>query len=223
MTRQERRKRRLMRRRIVSLVTLCAIVATVVLLVSALTKATERDAQQPDAVAEKTSAVIPTPPAIPTAQPPAARPVERDAEQPEQAQEEAQPEEISRYADLDISEEDIELLAALAYHEARGECFDGQVAVIEVVLNRCLSPEFPDTVEGVVFQKYGDVWQFSPAPYIWTAEPTQTQYDAVYTAIESTDYILPVETVFFSRKAYNEHVVATIGNHVFCSIEEVTQ
>lgn len=214
MTRQERRKRRLMRRRIVSLVTMCAIVAAVVLLISALTKATERDTQQPDAAAEKTSAVIATPPVIPTAQPPAVSHVERAEEQPE---------EISRYADLDISEEDIELLAALAYHEARGECFDGQVAVIEVVLNRCLSPEFPDTVEGVVFQKYGDVWQFSPAPYIWTAEPTQTQYDAVYTAIESTDYILPVETVFFSREAYNEHVVATIGNHVFCSIEEVTQ
>lgn len=214
MTRQERRKRRLMRRRIVSLVTLCAIVAAVALVICALTNAAERDTQQPDTAAEKTSAVIATPPVIPTAQPSAASPVERAEEQPE---------EISRYADLDISEEDIELLAALAYHEARGECFDGQVAVIEVVLNRCLSPEFPDTVEDVVFQKYGDVWQFSPAPYIWTAEPTQTQYDAAYTAIESTDYILPVETVFFSREAYNEHIVATIGNHVFCSIEEVTQ
>ena len=217
MTRQQRRKRRLMRRRITSLVTFCVIVAAVALIICALTNAAERDTQQPDtATAEKTSAVIKAP-----TQPTTTSPVERDAQQPEQ--EEAPPEEISRYADLSISEDDIELLAALVYHEARGECFDGQVAVIEVVLNRCLSPEFPDTVEGVVFQKYGDVWQFSPVPYIWTAEPTQTQYDAVYTAINSTDYILPVETVFFGREAYNENVVAAIGNHVFCSIEEATQ
>lgn len=217
MTRQQRRKRRLMRRRITSLVAFCVIITAAVLLVCTLTKAAKQDTQQPDAATvEKTSAVTKAP-----TQPTITSPVERDAQPPEQ--EETPPEEVSRYADLSISEDDIELLAALVYHEARGECFDGQVAVIEVVLNRCLSPEFPDTVEGVVFQKYGDVWQFSPAPYIWTAEPTQTQYDAVYTAINGADYVLPVETVFFSVEAYNENVVATIGNHVFCSIEEVAQ
>ena len=142
--------------------------------------------------------------------------------EPEEQPEEA-PEEISRYAALNVTEDDIDMLAALAWHEARGEPFDGQVAVVLTALNRCLSPEFPDTVEEVVFQKYGDVWQFSPAPYLWTAEPTQTQYDAVYTALHDTDYILPAEAVFFSTKAYNDNIVAVIGNHIFCSIEEVTQ
>ena len=142
--------------------------------------------------------------------------------EPEEQPEEA-PEEISRYAALNVTEDDIDMLAALAWHEARGEPFDGQVAVVLTALNRCLSPEFPDTVEEVVFQKYGDVWQFSPAPYLWTAEPTQTQYDAVYTALHDTDYILPAEAVFFSAKAYNDNIVAVIGNHIFCSIEEVTQ
>ena len=37
------------------------------------------------------------------------------------------------------------------------------------------------------------------------------------------DYILPAEAVFFSTKAYNDNIVAVIGNHIFCSIEEVTQ
>ena len=150
--------------------------------------------------------------------------VDQSAEEtePEEQPEEA-PEEISRYAALNVTEDDIDMLAALAWHEARGEPFDGQVAVVLTALNRCLSPEFPDTVEEVVFQKYGDVWQFSPAPYLWTAEPTQTQYDAVYTALHDTDYILPAEAVFFSTKAYNDNIVAVIGNHIFCSIEEVTQ
>ena len=140
-----------------------------------------------------------------------------------EAPEETEPEEVSRYAALNVTEDDIDMLAALAWHEARGEPFEGQVAVVLTALNRCLSPEFPDTVEEVVFQKYGDVWQFSPAPYLWTAEPTQTQYDAVYTALHDTDYILPAEAVFFSTKAYNDNIVAVIGNHIFCSIEEVTQ
>ena len=150
--------------------------------------------------------------------------VDQSAEEtePEEQPEEA-PEEIRRYAALNVTEDDIDMLAALAWHEARGEPFDGQVAVVMTALNRCLSPEFPDTVEEVVFQKYGDVWQFSPAPYLWTAEPTQTQYDAVYTALHDTDYILPAEAVFFSTKAYNDNIVAVIGNHIFCSIEEVTQ
>ncbi|MFR1990557.1 MAG: cell wall hydrolase [Oscillospiraceae bacterium] len=143
--------------------------------------------------------------------------------EPEEQPEEA-PEEISRYAALNVTRRTIiDMLAALAWHEARGEPFDGQVAAVLTALNRCLSPEFPDTVEEVVFQKYGDVWQFSPAPYLWTAEPTQTQYDAVYTALHDTDYILPAEAVFFSTKAYNDNIVAVIGNHIFCSIEEVTQ
>mgnify|MGYP000523765082 CR=1 FL=1 len=109
-------------------------------------------------------------------------------------------------------------LACLAYHEARGEPFEGQVAVIEVVLNRCLSDYFPDTVEEVVFQKYGDVWQFSPAPYLYTAEPTETQYEAVYAALAAEEPILPLDTVYFSTGPYNDSIVAVIGNHYFCSI-----
>lgn len=132
---------------------------------------------------------------------------------------------VSRYEGLDISDHDIEILAALVYHEARGECFDGQVAVVEVVLNRCISEYayFPDTVEEVVFQKTGGTWQFSPAPYLWTAEPDATQYDAVHTAINGADNVLPVNTVFFSGAPYNDNIIAIIGNHYFCSVEEVTQ
>lgn len=128
------------------------------------------------------------------------------------------PEPASRYADIEISESDKETLACLVYHEARGESFEGQVAVIEVVLNRCLSEYFPDTVDEVVFQRYGDVWQFSPAPYIWTAEPGETQYEAIETALTETEYILSADAVFFSTAPYNDKIEAVIGNHYFCTI-----
>ena len=209
MTAQQRRKRRMIRR-FAPTVALCAVIAIIAAAcVCALARPVERDTQ-PEAAEQITK----TPETITPEAPEETEP----EEQPEEA-----PEEISRYAALNVTEDDIDMLAALAWHEARGEPFDGQVAVVLTALNRCLSPEFPDTVEEVVFQKYGDVWQFSPAPYLWTAEPTQTQYDAVYTALHDTDYILPAEAVFFSTKAYNDNIVAVIGNHIFCSIEEVTQ
>lgn len=228
MTAQQRRKRRMIRRFALT-VALCAVIAIIAAVcVCALARPVERDTQPEAESTETVAAATKIAPAItkaaeqitktPEAITPEAPEETAPEEQPEQA-----PEEISRYAALNVTEDDIDMLAALAWHEARGEPFDGQVAVVLTALNRCLSPEFPDTVEEVVFQKYGDVWQFSPAPYLWTAEPTQTQYDAVYTALHDTDYILPAEAVFFSTKAYNDNIVAVIGNHIFCSIEEVTQ
>ena len=65
--------------------------------------------------------------------------------------------EPSRYDSVEISEEDIYTLACLVYHEARGEPFEGQVAVIEVVLNRCFSANsvqfatLPEKVEAAKF------------------------------------------------------------------------
>lgn len=129
-----------------------------------------------------------------------------------------EPEPVSRYAAVELTEEDVYTLACLVYHEARGEPFEGQAAVVEVVFNRCLSPAFPDTVEEVVFQKYGDVWQFSPAPYLWTAEPGEVQYSAVMYAYNAEEPVVPPETVFFSTEPYNEHITAVIGNHYFCEI-----
>lgn len=129
-----------------------------------------------------------------------------------------EPEAVSRYAAVELTEEDVYTLACLVYHEARGEPFEGQAAVVEVVFNRCLSPVFPDTVEEVVFQKYGDVWQFSPAPYLWTAEPGEVQYSAVMYAYNAEEPVVPPETVFFSTSPYNEHITAIIGNHYFCEI-----
>lgn len=228
MTAQQRRKRRMIRR-FAPAVALCAVIAIIAAVcVCALARPVERDTQPEAESTETVAAATKIAPAITkateqiTKTPETITPKAPEETEPEEQPEEA-PEEINRYAALNVTEDDIDMLAALAWHEARGEPFDGQVAVVLTALNRCLSPEFPDTVEEVVFQKYGDVWQFSPAPYLWTAEPTQTQYDAVYTALHDTDYILPAEAVFFSTKAYNDNIVAVIGNHIFCSIEEVTQ
>ncbi len=54
-------------------------------------------------------------------------------------------------------------LAQAVYFEARGEPFEGQLAVAEVVLNRVGDARYPDTVCGVVFENElrRDACQFS--------------------------------------------------------------
>lgn len=51
-----------------------------------------------------------------------------------------------------ISDSDLEVLARCVYGEARGEPYNGQVAVAAVVLNRVKSSKFPNTIRGVIYQ-----------------------------------------------------------------------
>lgn len=213
MTRQGRRKRRRQRRRMQAAL-LASLLFTLVLIVTLRIRETA-----PEPVAERTSALAAERQTLTYIAPAPALPetaAEETTEEPEEPTVEPEPE--NRYAELHFSDEDVYILACLVYHEARGESFEGQVAVVEVVLNRMLSDYFPDTVEEVVFQKYGDVWQFSPAPYLYSAEPDKEQYLAVHTAIEEREHILSEDTVYFSTTPYNESVDMIIGNHYFCKI-----
>jgi N-acetylmuramoyl-L-alanine amidase len=50
------------------------------------------------------------------------------------------------------SANDIKLMANAVYGEARGEPYNGQVAVAAVILNRVESASFPNTIAGVIFE-----------------------------------------------------------------------
>ena len=201
MTRREWRKRRRQRRRRIQAASLASLLLVLTLIVGLRVRGRTPEQETPVAAVRQAltyiAATAELSELIPAAEP----------EEPE-----------NRYARLQLDDEDVYILACLVYHEARGECFEGQVAVVEVVLNRMLSDYFPDTVEAVVFQKYGDVWQFSPAPYLYSAEPGKEQYLAVHTAIEEREHILSEDTVYFSTAPYNESVDMIIGNHYFCKI-----
>ncbi len=119
-----------------------------------------------------------------------------------------------RYASLALSDGDLEILARLVYLEARGEPYEGQVAVAEVVLNRVLSDRFPDTVEEVVYQ----TGQFTPAALIESTTPGEEQYEAVADAVDGTECVTGADVVFFSGAPYNDQVYAVIGNHYFCEL-----
>ncbi len=61
-----------------------------------------------------------------------------------------------------LSDNEIEILQRIVEAEASGETTKGKMLVANVILNRVKNTYFPDTVEGVVFQRNGGTYQFSP-------------------------------------------------------------
>ena len=126
---------------------------------------------------------------------------------------------------VEFSEDDVKLLANLIYCEARGESYEGKLAVASVVVNHILSSKFPNTMAGVIYQKN----QFAPVTSTRNSFVEALAYDKAansdgcyQAAREAMSGITNVTNcVFFQTIAYLEkverlHVVRyTIGNHGF--------
>ncbi len=120
------------------------------------------------------------------------------------------------YSQQDL--EDIALLARLVFAEARGEPFDGQIAVAAVLLNRLKHPGFPNTVRAAIYQPR----QFEPvANGTINQTPDNLAYQAVMEARAGVD---PTNgSVFFwnprkvpaSSWVWTQTVKLQIGDHVF--------
>lgn len=120
-------------------------------------------------------------------------------------------------ARINVSEEELELLARVIYAEARGENFEGQIAVGAVVLNRLKNPGFPKTIQEVIYQ-----------PGAFTAvddrqihlTPNDQAYQAALAALNGEDpsngalyYYNP--RLATDRWIKGRPVVRQIGNHTF--------
>jgi N-acetylmuramoyl-L-alanine amidase len=122
-----------------------------------------------------------------------------------------------------MTREELMLLARLIHAEARGESFEGQVAVGAVILNRLDSPYFPKTITEIVFQKNNRVYQFSPVgDGSINLEPDEKSIQAALQALSGKD---PTKGALFF---YNPEisgdkwiktlpVITKIGNHVFAT------
>lgn len=117
------------------------------------------------------------------------------------------------------NEANVNLLARIISAEARGEPYEGQVAVGAVILNRIEHPSFPDTLSGVIYQ-----------PGAFTAitdgqfnEPVaESAYRAARDALNGTDpsggaiyYYNPDKTG--NQWIRTRPVIKRIGAHLFCS------
>lgn len=115
-----------------------------------------------------------------------------------------------------ITQDERGLLAMVVYREARGESYDGQKAVVEVVLNRVKSAVFPNTIFDVV---YAD-GQFSCASDLTTKSVTElgslaTAMDAVDEVLSETAYVTGSDFLYFNTKPYQKLKQVKIGNHYF--------
>jgi len=114
---------------------------------------------------------------------------------------------------------DINLLAQLISAEARGEPYNGQVAVGAVVLNRMRHPSFPNTMSGVIYQPGafsclddGQFWQ----------PIASSCYQAARDALNGSDpsggaiyYFNPSTAT--NKWIWSRPLIVQIGKHRFCS------
>ncbi len=124
----------------------------------------------------------------------------------------------SSSASTQYSSSDVELLAKVISAEARGESYEGQVAVGAVILNRVKHPSFPDSISGVVYQK-GAFSCLNDSN--WYEPVADSARRAAVDAINGWDPSGGAIYYFNAAKTndafmHSRPVVKTIGDHKFC-------
>jgi len=91
---------------------------------------------------------------------------------------------------VNLSKEDQEILQRIVEAEATGEDIKGKILVANVILNRVNHDNFPDTVKGVVFQKDGSTYQFSPIKdgRYWSVSISKDTITAIERVMAGEDY-----------------------------------
>lgn len=117
-------------------------------------------------------------------------------------------EDLNPYANLVVTDAEKELLACMVYNEARGEPFEGQVAVVQVALNRYMHEAFDGSISDILL-----------APNQFSVGNTygDEQMKAVEAALAGDSALdLNTDVVFFStgRLTYGSYY-KTICCHVF--------
>ena len=116
---------------------------------------------------------------------------------------------------------DIQLMARAINGEARGEPYEGQVAVGAVILNRVKSPQFPNTIAGVIYQS-GAFTAVSDGQINVPIEEGSSVLKAAQDAMNGWGptggaiYYFNPETAT-SKWIWSRPLIKTIGKHRFCS------
>ena len=114
---------------------------------------------------------------------------------------------------------DLALLARLISAEARGEPYEGQVAVGAVVLNRVRHPSFPNSISGVIYQPEAFTCLYDGQ---FNEPVAESAYRAAQDALNGWDpsygaiyYFNPVTAT--SKWIWSRPLITVIGKHRFCS------
>ncbi len=115
---------------------------------------------------------------------------------------------------------DNQLLARAVNGEARGEPYEGQVAVAAVILNRVKHSSFPNTIAGVIYQP-GAFTAVSDGQINVPIDPNSTVYKACRDALNGWDPSGGAIYYFNPNTATNAWIwsrplIRVIGRHRFC-------
>ena len=113
---------------------------------------------------------------------------------------------------------DLNLLSRVVYAEARGEPYEGQVAVAAVTLNRVKSSSFPNTLAGVVYQSgaYDAVadGQINLTPNSTAKKAAQDAMNGWDPSYGALYYFNPATAT--NKWIWSRPMTVTIGKHRFC-------
>lgn len=115
---------------------------------------------------------------------------------------------------------DIQLMARAINGEARGEPYEGKVAVGAVILNRVKDSKFPNSISGVIYQ-LGAFTAVSDGQINQPIKEESTVYKAAQDAKNGWDPTGGCIYYFNPQTATNKWIwsrphVKTIGKHRFC-------
>ena len=115
---------------------------------------------------------------------------------------------------------DIQLMARAINGEARGEPYEGQVAVGAVILNRVKDSRFPNSISGVIYQP-GAFTAVSDGQINASLSEGSTVYKAAQDAMNGWDPTGGCVYYFNPSTATNKWIwsrplIKTIGKHRFC-------
>lgn len=124
------------------------------------------------------------------------------------------------YAATSSSTSDIQLMARAINGEARGEPYEGQVAVGAVILNRVKDSKFPNTIAGVIYQS-GAFTAVADGQINVPIAQGSTVLKAAQDAMNGWDPTGGAIYYFNPQTATNKWIwsrplIKTIGKHRFC-------
>lgn len=116
---------------------------------------------------------------------------------------------------------DVQLMARAINGEARGEPYEGQVAVGAVILNRVKHSSFPNTIAGVIYES-GAFTAVADGQINVPISEGSTVYKAARDAMNGWDPTGGAIYYFNPNTATNKWIwsrplIKTIGKHRFCS------
>lgn len=115
---------------------------------------------------------------------------------------------------------DVQLLARAINGEARGESYEGQVAVGAVILNRVNDSRFPNSIAGVIYEP-GAFTAVSDGQINVAIPDNSTVVKAAQDALNGWDPTGGAVYYFNPNTATNSWIwsrpqIKTIGKHIFC-------